>query len=209
MFVVILIYSVRVECVFNGDKKRYTEVPHHLIPDTETEINLRVNSISAVHAGEFSAYTSLTHLNLEHNRMSDIHADALTGTQLEVLLLCCNSLPAFPNLLSIAGTLQELDVSDNGVVLSTDDIAPFTALRIYTGGFNYLSNVTAGFFINNPRLETLSLVANRIERIDEDAFTGLANLQTLDLSHNMIHVFPERLLEPLDSLTMLIFGNNP
>lgn len=60
-----------------------------------------------------------------------------------------------------------------------------------------------------PRLENLTIAHNRIESIYLDAFIDLTYLKYLNLSHNRLEIFDNRIVEKNLKLTMLdLSGNN-
>ena len=93
---------------YTKKKASLTSVPHNLIQDTETSIDLSYNNIEVLGDNEFSKYTSLVTLILSRNKIIKVSSTAFNGTILKYLHLYGNKLTYIPNLSSINSTLETL-----------------------------------------------------------------------------------------------------
>ncbi|KAF0310419.1 Leucine-rich repeat-containing protein 4C [Amphibalanus amphitrite] len=76
---------------------------------------------------------------------------------------------------------------------------------------NPLQVLTAGSFLGNglAGLQRLQLARCQLGHIDRRAFSGLASLETLDLSHNVLLLVPADALSLLPGLRRLLLDRNP
>ncbi|XP_015610489.1 toll-like receptor 7 [Cephus cinctus] len=136
-----------------------------------------------------SGLRQLQELHLQHNFISDIAPDALTGlTSLRIFNASHNRLEILPE----------------GLFASTRD------LREIHLEFNDLRDLPRGIFTRLEQLLVLNLAGNRLgsDRVDDATFLGLIRLIVLDLSHNSLTRIDARMFKDLFFLQILDLRNN-
>jgi Leucine-rich repeat (LRR) protein len=199
---------------------------------------LHNSEILTVADNTFEVMDNLKHLNLESNKLTTLPSKAFTGlANMEWLELNYNLLENLPaELLSATTTtaLIKVDLSYNvNVELPADllDGLPITELRLEGIGLNeipkdLLRNIKTSLttlslhkntfqtlkknsFEDVTELEFLNLDSCKIEMIEEGAFTGLSNLNRLNLGFNSLTSLDIKLFEPFhDTLKDLKIENN-
>uniref|UniRef100_A0A183BNH2 LRRCT domain-containing protein n=1 Tax=Globodera pallida TaxID=36090 RepID=A0A183BNH2_GLOPA len=106
---------------------------------------------------------------------------------------------------------KSLDMSQMDGILSTEQFETFQNLsklkRFILSGCN-LKLLNTGGFAQFPALEWLDLRVNLIERLMDEPFKGLHNLQFLSLAGNFIRELPNKLWQDLPALQSLEIGWN-
>ena len=172
------------------------------------ELDLSGNVISTIDTNVFDNLTHLRTLNLNQNAITFVTVRHIIATlpQLETLRLDGNQLQS----LSIEGnsSLQYLSLSHNQLSVCPDlstlpnltyldlshnritviDSASFnmlTQLRWLSIASNAVTNIGIGAFCNCSQLEELHLtLLDNLMHINNETFTGLTALLTLNVSHN-------------------------
>lgn len=94
--------------------EQYTQVPHDILLENETKIDLSLNLIPSLGEDEFSQYTLLTVLLLQNNIIRTISKSSFNGTRLKTLNLNNNYLSEFPDL-SCLSKLFKLYINNNNI----------------------------------------------------------------------------------------------
>lgn len=151
------------------------------------------NALTAISSDWFLYTTNLDTLLLENNRISSINATSFDKTtNLRELNLTNNLLPEeqlrgrFTKCVSLQ-TLR-LDGNPLGAITLQTFNGPPSLERLYLNS----SCIRSAYFDwrpdSLPVLKELYLQNNFLERISSDAFAGLIQLKTMDLSHNELSV---------------------
>ncbi|XP_061407349.1 reticulon-4 receptor-like 2 [Lethenteron reissneri] len=198
--------GLQVECKTQG----LTAVPAAL-PRATAVLNMGQNKIGRLGAGTLRKIPNLRSLNLEHNRLRELHPDAFAGTAKLVTLNFYDNqlgeLPAgvFRNLVS----LRYLLIGKNQILsLQPDALRGLGNLTDLDMPLNNVSRLPALLFRHAPRLRVLDLAYNRVARASPLALRGLRRLELLNLGGNRLSAVPPGLFAGLRRLDMLVLDNN-
>ncbi|CAK9808871.1 Leucine-rich repeats and immunoglobulin-like domains protein 3 [Anthophora plagiata] len=145
------------------------------------KLNVSSNKISNVAQDAFIDTKNLVELDLSNNKIAELPNDVFKRlSSLEILRISKNQLMFVPNLCWLS-RLTSLDLSNNHIMAVTRDS-----------------------FCNVQLMDT-----NNILKADDDGFSNLRMLESLDLSGNRIVNFPvELLVEPTYLKVLLLKDNN-
>ena len=148
-------------------------------------LDLAVENITALAAGDFAGLTALKTLNLDHNKLTALPDDVFAGlTALKVLYLNDNKLTALPD-----------DVFDG-----------LTALEFLYLGNNELTMLPEDVFAGLTSLKLLYLDNNGLTALPDNVFEPLTALKVLRLQGNPVASFaPEADARP-DNGTVPVGG---
>uniref|UniRef100_A0A672JH83 Zgc:172282 n=1 Tax=Salarias fasciatus TaxID=181472 RepID=A0A672JH83_SALFA len=163
-------------------------------------LTLSRNTISQILPSAFSDLRRLRALHLDSNRLTVIKDDHFKGlTNLRHLILANNQLHsisphAFDDFLS---TLEDLDLSYNNLdKVPWDTIGRLTNVNTLNMDHNLIENVPQGVFTNLHKLARLDMTSNKLKKIPPDPL------------FLRIPVYAKSKGSPLSSL-VLSFGGNP
>lgn len=151
-------------------------------------ISLHGNALTDLHAYTFQYLPSLRHMSLSNNAIRAIAPGTFNGTKLFVLELQGNQLGLIRDGDIFLGQdqLYFLELSYNSMeTIPQHFFRGLDSLNDLRMDYNYLSVLTTNAFVGMPKLRYLSLIGNKLQRID-DAFGVISNLQFLHLDENMI-----------------------
>lgn len=136
----------------------FTEIPSGIPLDVDN-LHLSDNNLTVFDDGAFSAFTSMTGLYVNNNKLFFISQTAFSETKIQRLQLMNNVLTEFPNLNAIKKTLRTLKLSYNKIQYVPEElIERHTDLRNLELDGNPLVLVT-DFYFYIPQLVTLNLRA--------------------------------------------------
>ncbi|XP_035675922.1 uncharacterized protein LOC118415419 [Branchiostoma floridae] len=172
------------ECQFCSEgavqcsEQALTAIPIGL-PSSVTRIYLSHNDITTIPASAFASTESLQYLLLDNNKLSNSGIEEksfMNISNLEYLYLSDNHMTKVPP--NLPPSLIHLDLQNN--VISAISGLPFLQLQ---------------------RLEVLNLENNRLQsqNIPTNAFLGLKNIRTLDLSRNSFTSVPQLTLRSVSN----------
>ncbi|ELU11113.1 hypothetical protein CAPTEDRAFT_22080, partial [Capitella teleta] len=198
-----------------------------------TELNLRRNSFTELVDNMFSNFTSLTHVYLTSNQISQVSPVAFTGCPIAVIAIDFNRLTAFPDFNAISGSLRTLTISHNPLThIKDQDVENLLLTHLYAFGihFNlsyglfhnlkntisdthmaYLNDITdelSSVFEHYTVLESLRLDKNEISTFP-DVSPLSKTLRSLDLNYNNISSIPSNIFANFTSLAELTMKENP
>ncbi|XP_056297430.1 leucine-rich repeat and fibronectin type III domain-containing protein 1-like protein isoform X2 [Pseudoliparis swirei] len=163
-------------------------------------LTLSRNTISQIFPSAFSDLRRLRALHLDSNRLTEIKDEHFHGlTNLRHLILANNQLlsissHAFDDFLS---TLEDLDLSYNNLAqVPWDTIRRLTNVNTLNMDHNLIENVPQGVFTNLHKLARLDMTSNKLKKIPPDPL------------FLRIPVYAKSKGSPLTSL-VLSFGGNP
>ncbi|XP_053325592.1 osteomodulin [Spea bombifrons] len=160
------------------DNRKLKTIPK--IPSRIHQLHLQYNEIESVTASSFINATSLTEINLSHNKiMSDkIEVGAFTK---------------IPHLTQLFLNYNELDEIPSPLPSSTE--------RLHLG-FNKINKVRENDFQGLVNLTMLDLCNNQIETIKGKALTKPKSLMQLNICNNKLHSMPVKLPASLMYLSL-------
>lgn len=193
-------------CIFNSlctcssglpDNYGSVRCENTLFPAIPEALNLsKVYSLKMENTGlrEIEPYflqaTGLYRLEISHNPLFDVTAEAFNGLE---------------------RSLWELILNNNGIVkVPTKALRYLQKLRYLDLSGNEISLIERDSFrgLQNS-LQTLILADNSISELSFEAFQGLPNLKVLDLSANNLHeISPDIFREQMNSLEKVILSDN-
>ncbi|MBI4781817.1 MAG: leucine-rich repeat domain-containing protein [Oscillatoriophycideae cyanobacterium NC_groundwater_1537_Pr4_S-0.65um_50_18] len=169
-----------------------------------------------------------TELDLSGKGLTDLPSEIAQLTNLTVLNLFFNQIPAVPDSIAQLTNLTKLNLSGNQITAILDSIAQLTNLTDLNLSFNripaipdsiaQLTNLTELYLYSNQipaipdsiaqltSLTRFSLSGNQITAIP-DSIAQLTNLMVLDIGSNQITVIPESIAQ-LTNLTGLYLWDN-
>ncbi|CRK86773.1 CLUMA_CG000605, isoform A [Clunio marinus] len=179
----------------------------------------------------------LQHLNLQHNNISELSSETLTGLNaLRTFNLSYNHIDQIPNgLFSSSKELREihlqsnelyelpkgvfhkltqllvLDLSKNLLTshhINNETFAGLIRLVILNLSHNSLTRIDSTTFKELYFLQELNLRNNSIGYIDDNTFAPLYNLHELNLAENRLHTLNDKLFNGLQVLSKLTLNNN-
>ncbi|BFZ13426.1 hypothetical protein BsWGS_16465 [Bradybaena similaris] len=178
------------------------------ITDSLTELRLSQTDLTQLPQA-LSTLSSLTYLNLNYNTLTDASeveriagfpfAQKLSALYLDDVGL--NRTPNFSNLTS----LTQLDIDFNKLSDIPNGSLP-ASLTTFSASYNDLSEIPADIS-SLPRLEYLSLSANRISEIKSNTLSS--RLIELNIYNNNITIITNTTLRNLRRLTYLYLDSNP
>ncbi|KAI1289583.1 Leucine-rich repeats and immunoglobulin-like domains protein 3 [Halotydeus destructor] len=197
-------------------KKNLVDLPSN-IPDWVEELDLSGNRIHSLQPGSFDGFRKLRKLTLASNKLSNVSQYLFTQeTNIVELSFGKNSLQEIP-LLKNVPKLTTLVVNHNHIRdLPLNFLCTYNHLTSLDLSSNQIEYINATFlsrncdtdFQRNSSLKSLSLVGNRIETLEENAFANVLSLESLKLSKNKIVSIPLTLLRPLNALKELDLSRN-
>ncbi|XP_061676699.1 trophoblast glycoprotein-like [Syngnathoides biaculeatus] len=162
-----------------------------------SDVVLSNNGLTKMASRSFSALTNLRLLDLSGNQFSIIHPEALNipGSPLQELNLS-RSLYNFTAVTDLTTALRWGDLRG--------------LLRLDLSG-NRLALLPLGMFSHLLSLQQLFLGNNSLVAVYGGTFSGMNNLEVLDLTHNAFRTFETDQLKELDKLgnIRILLGNNP
>lgn len=172
-----------------------------------TNLYLNANNLERLNASTFVGLIKLQVLDLSANNLEDVHATTFQeNIDLRLLNLSYNSLHRFPDLLSLA---TSLDLSFNLISqFNANSLENMPRIRSLSLRDNQLQFLPRG--LKSKTLKILDVQRNRLVELHNDSFVELPSLQKIDLSGN-------RLTEAMDpdifdknrDLTVIRLGDNP
>ncbi|XP_077385123.1 extracellular matrix protein 2 isoform X2 [Festucalex cinctus] len=150
---------------------------------------------------------SLQELKINENRLQKIHANAFRGLPVLVILELEGNLLSEANVdpeaLAPLGQLSYLRLGRNHFRTVPQGL-PVSLLELYLEN-NLIEEIPAGVFNHSQNLNVLSLRHNRLEetRIAPLAWIHHRSLESMDLSHNRLHLVPSFLPKSLVHLVLV------
>lgn len=158
----------------------------HLLPDRIfaknkqlTNLYLNANNLERLNASTFEGLVKLQLLDLSANGFEEIHTLAFQDNiELKFLNLSYNSLHRFPDLVSVASTL---DLSFNLIShFRANSLEGMPIIRNLNLKDNHLQSLPRR--LNSRTLRVLDVQRNRLVELHNDSFIECPSLQRLDLS---------------------------
>ena len=132
------------------------------------KIYLRDSGILQLKAEDFYNNTALLHLNIQHNQIRKIDANAFTGLR----------------------RLRYLHLDDNLIRdLPKDTFKPLINLSKMTVSSNSITTIPNHLFAHNRQLKIIALNKNQINHLEPASFQNIGNLTNIYLQNNLIRNF--------------------
>ncbi|XP_024880202.1 leucine-rich repeat-containing protein 40 [Temnothorax curvispinosus] len=172
-----------------------------------THLYLNANSLERLNDSTLEGLVKLQVLDLSANGLEEVHTLAFRDNiDLRLLNLSYNSLHRFPDLSSLATTL---DLSYNLIShLRADSLEEMPRIRSLNLKDNHLQSLPRG--LNSRTLKILDVQRNRLVELHNDSFARLPSLQKIDLSGNRLTeaIDPDIFQNSLD-LAVVNLDDNP
>lgn len=161
---------------------------------TVTEVDLCNNKITSVNTDDFKYNPRLRSLNLSNNNISHLSDDAFKNVpNLDVLNLANNQITSLNSaIFQSLHKLQELHLNENNLAILPEDIFEgLNETKEMDLSGNDLQQIPVDIFSKLLHLEKLNVTNNFIINIINNSIITINNsLRTLDVSNNMLEVFP-------------------
>jgi len=192
------------------------------------EIALSNNNLSSVPESLFNGLSSLQRIYLHNNSLTSVPEDLFSDlTSVSIINLSHNSLSSVPATLLLKNGLSNawvIDLSSNSLSCKPG-ISPTTSLELDNNNLpicrpcsvedtscslasKNLDYVPAGLFSGLTNLQTINLSYNNLNSVPADLFRGLSNLQVINMSRNSLSSVPEDLFSNLINLQRIDLHNN-
>ncbi|XP_061081695.1 toll-like receptor 22 [Conger conger] len=169
---------------------RIEKVPSAIrhLPALET-LDLSFNRIARINCSDFAHLRQLRYLYLFHNHISGLSPCVFKDMpNLQTLKLGTNNILSTRGAFSDLQNLEYLQLRNNKLsIIKPNDFKALRSLKYLDLIDNQITAIEA--FPELPNLKRLYLNANKITQVtisSKDLFSGLSNLEILDLSANMI-----------------------
>lgn len=168
---------------------------------------LNYNFIASIPDGTFSTTPRLSVMQIVSNRVTEIGDSAFTGSSLNFIDLSDNNMRDFNRLPfeGVNATLYSLLLPFNHISsLSEGSFANLRNLEILQLNYNPLNNNMPAFIfalLNN--LQQLTLISCGLTELNNQWFTGLANLKSLHLSYNGFSELPANVFGTLYGIELI------
>ena len=161
--------------------------------------------------------SSFHRLLLNNNNLTEVKRDDFKNISVKEIVLRKNPMKRIPHdsFQEVRHVLEILDLDSDRITI--DDGLRFLhglyKLQVLDLGYNRLKNVYDEFpsevfaNANLSSLRTLTLQALQTTKIDDGAFSGIENLEQLDLSYNFISDFPEELRKLKNLKGLKLYSN--
>lgn len=174
---------------------------------------LQHNNISEVNSDMLTGLMALRTLNLSYNNINEISNQMfINSRELREILLQNNDLYELPRgIFHQLAQLIVLDLSQNMLTshhINNETFAGLIRLRVLNLSHNSLTRLDARTFHDLHILQVLNLRNNSIGYIDERTFEPLYNLFELNLAENRLHTLTDKLFDGLKVLSKLTLNNN-
>ncbi|KAM3843683.1 leucine-rich repeats and immunoglobulin-like domains protein 1 isoform 3-T3 [Vipera latastei] len=154
--------------------------------------------------------TWIVHLNLSHNKLTEIDPSAFTNLpKLREVRLNNNELTAIPSLGAASAHITSLFLNRNRIHgIEASQLEPYVSLETLDLSSNNITEIRSGCFPVGLPIKDLYLGNNRISVLDTKAFNSLSrSLLTLRLNKNRIVQLPVKAFK-LPHLTQLELNRN-
>ena len=183
--------------------------------DSVTFLDFSGQNIDHISGHLFRALTSLESLNLSHNIIRTLYANAFTRStdlgDLDDELNKKEQIHLIDQGMSITGlvNLKDLDLSNNLISrLSALAFSKLFKLEKLNLSNNQIRSLPATLFSDLVELEDLNLNNNEIGSLPATVFNNLSELETLDVSHNKIRSLAATVFSNLSQLEELNISHN-
>ena len=183
-----------------------------LLPDDLAKVT-SLTSIDARHNAlvELPANLELTQCAtflLDDNKLNELHDGFAAGLAKKLDCISCrnNDITSTSTRIGDMRQVKSVWLEGNGLEVLDKSITQLRLLELLSLKNNKLT-VTPTGFATMFRLKTLDLSMNLFEALDEKAIESLVSLTALDVSHNSIRNFPQR-LGRLNKLQSLDYSHN-
>jgi len=206
-------------------------IPENLFDDLTSlrHIHLANNSLSSMPADLFNGLTNLQTIGLDTNSLSSVPEDLFSGlTNLQEIGLGANGFTSVPeNLFSSLSNLQRIDLSSNNLstvpvtLFLKDGLSNLWNINLRNNPLSckpLVYNQWVALYLDNNALPTCRpcsmeatsclLRGKNLGGVPENLFSGLSNLQKIDLADNRLSSVPADLFSDLTNLQVIYLNKN-
>lgn len=187
--------------------------------DSLRRLDMRSNLLATLNGTDFTRLHTLTHLNLQSNKIEHVHARALADLrQLKFLDLSCNFIKQIPGAMfeSQHASLETLLLNNNKLEVipkaAFANLQTLKYLNLNRNQIHVIGNYSFGYMAN---LFEIYLAENRIHTVEFYAFhidvrslVGPGLVEKLDLSRNQLTGLNASMFYYLTNLRYLLLNNN-
>jgi Leucine-rich repeat (LRR) protein len=162
------------------------------VPDTVCALKslevltVRGNRVASLPASGLERLQRLRHLDLSGNLLDLIPLGLSLLPLLDTLLVASNNLAALPDDIGLCPALRVFDCADNLIKALPTSFSEMAAAQVLVLAGNALSQLAGDWAGHMSRtLRVLDLSRNKLQRLPE-SLGGLAALEHLDVSHNLV-----------------------
>ena len=178
--------------------------------DDIKELNLSNNNIKSLPANLFWNWNKLTRLNLSNNQIEEIDLETFSRVpNLEYLDLSNNKIKNLDTVLKDLSSLKYIKLDHNQITnLTTDSFLQNSKLEVITLGYNRVESIEIWSFEMQKNLIELHLNQNCIKKLEDETWLGLSSLTRLDLSKNRIDLIDLSTFDHTPKLVNLNLSEN-
>ncbi len=175
-----------------------------------THLCLQYNHLTEVENNTFTGHVHIVSLNLGANDIRSVESNAFYGLDsLKELRLWWNEIGQQPDLSSVSGSLEYLDLSGNQIsatLLPEITMPKLKELRLNINNIGHFSSARIRYV--TPNLLRLRCTECRIINASAEYFSSMPKLEQLFLSDNLLETFSPRLLNISKNIQYLQFSFN-
>ncbi|XP_071126002.1 leucine-rich repeat-containing G-protein coupled receptor 4-like [Mytilus edulis] len=185
--------------------------------ENKTIVNCSMANLQTVPDFKVLNTYEISHLILSHNNISEITSGDFTDLMIKEMDISANPIVSFETVSSILPRHLNTLIAKKSKISLDADLAFFRGLENLTElilDSNVLENnnqtLPGNIFkdLNLKSLRKLSLQSCEIGGIHSKAFTGLRQLEELDLSYNYLEEVPEAIQSLYHLKKLILLGNN-
>jgi len=177
-----------------------------------THLVLRHNQLTNISRDIYSEMEHLHWLDFSNNRIQLVDSDAFINTKsLQVLLLDHNEISEiYQDMLIQSPSLQIVSLAHNKLRFLPDTLFHDTQLEIFDVSHNLISKMPENCLSRvSDTLRHFDISHNQLTILNPEQFRKMINLVHLDLSYNKIHMVMDKAFYNLNRLTHLDLSYNP
>ncbi|XP_070497778.1 uncharacterized protein [Chironomus tepperi] len=171
-----------------------------------TQVSARFSNTRIIPTVICQQFTNLRIISLQNSNVEDLSEDSFTHcTLLDTLGLHSNWIETIQDFaFRRAPNLRHIDLGDNRIARLTPDTFTGAPLVWVHLDLNRFSSFNQNWFESiNSTLITINMYGNSIVMLDEDGFSNLRTLETLQIGNNPLWNIPATAFDSLTNLRML------
>ncbi|KJH45863.1 leucine Rich repeat-containing domain protein [Dictyocaulus viviparus] len=158
-----------------------------MVSDRLTELDLRSNRIRSLDSSQFFGLRNLTRLDISHNIIETVEEAAFEHLiALEYLDISNNPVSTWsPSVFKdMSNSMNSLNLADTGLFFIPR--MNYNTIQYFNLSMNKIYEISRQDMMRTAQLVSLDISFNNIYRLENDVFTDLVSLKTLNISGNPI-----------------------